>query len=230
MLRPVLATRLRFESLKTAFNSDVVATLPDEFVVKGRLDYTADAFIWYDLATFTRSTVDLIPASFTTNTVDGVTVSASGDAGFSFRAYDAVDDVEASSSNNQNSWAVTQDGIEWWQVDLPDDKFVTEFSITGISSPDHVTGRGPGAFVFQGWDGTNWVDLDAGSQNLATPTNMSEQIDQSGSFELQSGSSQYIDVPDITLDGDFAMQFWINLKGTTPSHMARIVDFGLGAK
>ena len=221
-------TRLRFESLKAAFNSDVVATLPEEFVVKGRLDYTADASIWYDLATFTRSTVDLMPASFTTNTVGGVTVSASGDAGFTFRAYDALDDVEASSSNNANSWAVTQDGVEWWQVELPDDKFVTEFSIKGISKSDLVTGRGPGAFVFQGWDGTNWVDLDVGSQNLATPTIMAELIDQSGSFELQSSDSQYIDVPDITMDGDFTMQFWINLEGTTPTEWSRIFDFGLG--
>jgi hypothetical protein len=217
-------TRLRFESLKAAFNSDVVATLPEEFVVKGRLDYTADASIWYDLATFTRSTVDLMPAGATTNTVDGVTSSSSDDAGFYYRAYDALDDVVATASNNQNSWAVTQDGVEWWQVDLPSEKLVTEFSITGVAMP----ARGPGAFVLQGFDGANWVDLDVGGQNLATPTNMSELIDQSGSFELQSGSSQYIDVPDITMDGDFTMQFWVNLEGTTPDEWSRIFDFGLG--
>ncbi len=217
-------TRLRFESLKAAFNSDVVAMLPEEFVVKGRLDYTADASIWYDLATFTRSTVDLLPASFTTNTVNGVTVSASGDAGTYYRAFDAVDDVAANASNNQNSWAVTQDGVEWWQVDLPTEKLVTEFSITGIEK--HI--RSPGAFVFQGFDGTNWIDLDMGGQNLATPTNMADLIDQSGSFELQGSGSQYIDVPDISMSGDYTMQLWINLEGTTPATWSRIYDFGLG--
>ena len=72
-------------------------------------------------------------AALHSNHDQGFVVSSSHDAGTSYRAYKAFDNVASNSSNHTNSWAAAGDH-NWLQVELPEVKSILQYSLTSITA------------------------------------------------------------------------------------------------
>ena len=90
----------------------------------------------------------------------GYTITASGQLSDSFAAYRAFDQVDASATNNINSWAA-QGSSGWLQVELPAATSILQYSIKGIAQ---AAGREPSEWQLLGSnDGVNFTVIDSRS-------------------------------------------------------------------
>ncbi len=97
--------------------------------------------------------------TLSSNSDQGVTVTASGNAGSHYQAFKAFDGVESDPANNQNSWAV--DGSSGWlEVELPSAQRIGMYSIKAINSG----ARQPKDWeVLASTDGVNYTVIDTHS-------------------------------------------------------------------
>ena len=112
-----------------------------------------------------------------------ISVSASGDAGANYEAYHAFDDIQASASNNQGSWAVLG-ASGWLQVELAQPRYIREYSLTAIEAR---VGREPESWTLQGsHDGVDFVTLDteSGVNNWENRESKSFEIDNPDDFRF----------------------------------------------
>jgi len=216
-----------FDHVRLNFNSDAVENLPDQLVVRGERTTDAGNTLWETVAVLERGTSGVIP-TFTSNTNGTMTVSASGTAGAGYEAFRAVDGVNASTSNNTNSWAHTKDATNgnWWQIDLGAPKLIWGLDLKGLP----VDGRMPSSFKVQGFDEATqtWVNLDNQQRDVATTDSLAAQIELNGSYKLDKSQSDFITLPSMKLSGGFSLQMWMNLDGETPSLYSRLFDIGAG--
>ncbi|WP_425559148.1 Ig-like domain-containing protein, partial [Kistimonas scapharcae] len=90
----------------------------------------------------------------------GYTITASGQLSDNFAAYQAFDQVNASETNNVNSWA-TQGSSGWLQVELPETTSILQYSMKGIAQ---TIGREPSEWQLLGSnDGVTFTVIDSRS-------------------------------------------------------------------
>ena len=112
----------------------------------------------------------------------GYSITASGQLSDNFAAYQAFDQVDASATNNVNSWA-TQGSSGWLQVELPETTSILQYSMKGIAQ---TIGREPSEWQLLGSnDGVTFTVIDSRSAVTDWSTRETKQFTLSAPAEFR---------------------------------------------